>query len=64
MLLTIMSNIYGICVIDINSPVEVFNDDADKHVEDEEADEEEEGDEVEQAPLVVVALRLHHDSDF
>jgi len=39
--------------------VKVLDDDADEHVEHEEADEQQERDEVEQAPLVVVAPRLH-----
>jgi len=38
--------------------VEVLDDDADEHVEHEERDEQQERDEVEQAPLVVVHLRL------
>ena len=39
--------------------VEVFDDDADEHVEYEEADEQQERDEVEKAPFVVVCSRLH-----
>ena len=38
--------------------MEVLDDDADEHVEHEEADKQQERDEVEKAPLVVVALRL------
>jgi hypothetical protein len=38
--------------------VEVLDNDADKHVQNEEADEQQERYEVEQAPLIVVYLRL------
>ena len=38
--------------------MEVLDDDADKHVEDEEADEKQEADEEEKANLAVVLLRL------
>jgi hypothetical protein len=38
--------------------VEIFNDNTNEHVEDEESDQEQEGDEVEQPPLVKVLLGL------
>lgn len=40
--------------------VEVLDDDADEHVEHEKADKQQERDEVDEAPLVVIHLRLQH----
>ena len=44
--------------------MEVLDDDAHEHVEDEECDEEKEGDEVDEAPLVVVHLRLRRGNEW
>jgi len=42
----------------LSTLVKVLDDDSDEHVENEERDEQQERDEVEQAPLVVILLRL------